>query len=175
MSPRLPRLPRRRGDAQPPVAPPTGEQPIAGPGGLDGIRAWLAELERRLRIRSWIAIGLALAGICVGAAGLIIAQNAENDAATKAELNEVRTKITTVEQSVQQAAAEDIAAFGRRLDTLEQRVASQSERLDRTRSETRVADDDIEDLRGDLADLSDRLSDLETESSSQSAGSGGSN
>lgn len=171
MSPRLPRLPGRRGaEPQPPVPPPTGEQPIAGPGGLDGIRAWLSELERKMRIRSWIAIGLALVGIGLGVAGLLIAQNTRDDAATEEDLNEVRTKITTVEQSAQQAASEDIAAFSRRLDALEQKVAAQGEQIDRNRSEIRVNDDDIEDLRGDLADLADRVSGLESEADTGAAG-----
>lgn len=171
-----PRFGRARRPAPPRQAPepPTGEQAIPGQG-LDGIRAWLAQLERELRTRSRIAAGAVIVALAASGVAIYFALDSPDDAATKSELNEVRTKITTVEQSALRAAADDVAAFGGEINRLEQMIRSQAGTAKRNRSELGVVTDDIDDLRRQISDLSDQLADLESEIAANAGqqGSGG--
>jgi septal ring factor EnvC (AmiA/AmiB activator) len=94
---------------------------------------------------------------------IYLALDAGDDTATKSDLNEVRTKVTSVEQSALRAAADDVAAFGDEIGRLERMIRSHGTAARRSRSELKVAGDDIDDLRKQIADLSDQLADLEAE------------
>lgn len=167
----MPRIGARRQPAAS-SAPPTGEQPAVG--GLDGVRAWLAALDRRIRRLGIAGAVIVLVALATAGIAIYLALEASGDAATKSDLNEVRTKITAVEQSALSAADDDLAALGRQLESLEQRLTDQQRASSRNRSEIKVANDDIEDLRSDLSELSRRVSELETRSgSSDRSGSGG--
>src|SRR5215208_627862 len=94
---------------QPPQSP--AEQPPAAPGApggaspavadasadpherIDGLRSWIAQLERKLNVRT-IAIGvvavLALAGAIYG---IVLARDTDKDAATEAQLEDVREEL----------------------------------------------------------------------------------
>lgn len=173
---RLPRpqLPRRKTNAAPVGAdPPTGEHPITGQG-PDGVRDWLAQLDRKLRLRTLAAGLVAAIALGAGAAGVLLALDARDNSATKEDLNEVRTKITSVEQSALRAAADDIEMFSGRIESLENKLRTQATETKRNRAEIRVASDDIEDLRRELSELSNRVSDVEARPSGDgSSGSGG--
>ena len=181
--PRIPRIGKRapRADSPPseggpataPAADlPTGEHVVTGHG-LDGIRAWLIQQDRQIRLRSIAGALLVGVALAAGAAGIIIATDARDNQATKEDLNSVRTKITSVEQSALQAASEDVAAFGQEIEDLQSRLRAQASQTDRNQSEIRVNGDDIEDLRRDISDLSDRVADVEAQQAEPPPDTGG--
>lgn len=164
--PRLPRPRFRRSRQQPAPTPypepATGEHSLGGEG-LSGIRAWLAQLDRELRVRTLAGIAIALIALLAAGTGIYLAADANDDAATISDINQVRTKITEVEQAALRAASEDVESFRTRIDNLEGLIRSQETASRRTRTELRVAGDEIGDLRGQISDLRNRLSDLEAE------------
>lgn len=180
----MPRLPRRpfsglRRTRPLPTAtgtpePPTGEQPAGH--GLDGVRAWLAQLDRQLRFRTLAAGVIGLVALVASGAGIYLALDAKDEAATVSDINEVRTKITEVEQAALRAASEDVESFRTRVDNLEALIRSQEAAGRRSRSELRVAGDDIDDLRRQISAMRGQIADLEaevaTKADEQPAGNG---
>lgn len=161
--PRLPRL--RRGRALPSAATgpeaPTGEHPAGQ--AANGVRAWLAQLDRQIRMRTRAGAVIALAALVAAGAGIYLALDANDDAATVNDINEVRTKITEVEQAALRAASEDVESFQTRVDNLEALIRKQQEETSRSRTELKVAGDEIDDLRRQVSDLRGQIADLQTE------------
>jgi chromosome segregation ATPase len=166
--PRLPRRPLSRLKRTRPLPtaagrpePATGEHPEGQ--GLDGIRAWLAQLDRHLRLRTLAGAAIGLVALVAAGAGIYLALDAKDEAATVSDINEVRTKITEVEQAALRAACEDVESFRTRVDNLEALIRSQQAAGRRNRSELQVAGDDISDLRRQISALRGQIADLEAE------------
>ena len=163
--------PGARPPAPPPGGTPPAQPPPATPGApgepspaaadastnpherIDGLRSWLAQLERKLNIRT-IAIGviavLALAGAIFAIA---LARDTEEDAATQAELEDVREELASVRDTASEAAQDDVQSISRRVSALEDEIASFTEADQKTEQQISVVQDDIQDLRDQIADL----------------------
>ena len=158
------------------ATPPTGEQPAAGqqPAAgeqpvtgqektgprpdpherIDGLRAWIAQLDRKLGIRTY-AIGaaavLALAGAAVG---IVLAMQAQDDTDNAQEsVQELRTQLGTVGENASQAAQDEVQSLSGRLDKLASRVSTLEQDGKTSGKRIQVVEDDIADLRTKISDL----------------------
>lgn len=142
---------------QPPRTPapaqtPTPATPPADVGErIEGLRAWVAQLDRKLGVRSYAggaALVLALAAAIVA---IVLVLGVKEDSATTAELERLRGEVAGVERSATQAAQDDLAGLTSRVEALESQVASLRSDQDATDKEISVVQDDIVDLRDDIA------------------------
>ncbi len=141
-------------------APATGSQPaVQSPQEqLDGLRAWVAQIDRRLGVRS-IAGGLALVlALAAGIVGVVLAKQAQDDSATKAEVRTLSERVSANTEETTQAVKDEITALNDRLDGLESRVSTLAADQRTSGSEINVVQDDIDELRGQITDLQDQLS-----------------
>jgi hypothetical protein len=87
---------------------------------LDGLRAWIGLVERKLAMRT--RVFLVLVAIAIGAAGaaLVLAIDAQNDAVTKDDLQTVRDELAGTSAP---AEAPDTAALQAEIESLRSEVA----------------------------------------------------
>lgn len=125
----------------------TGEQPVVT------ADERLARLERRLSIRT-LALGAALViALAAGAVGVVLALQAKDDSATKAEVRSLRDQVEAVQQEAAKATEENVATITDRLDALEGRVNTVAANQRTAESEISVLQDDIDELRNQISDL----------------------
>jgi septal ring factor EnvC (AmiA/AmiB activator) len=132
---------------------------------IDGLRAWLAQVDRKLGIRTYALAAAVVLALAAGIVGLVLTLQTQDDVNTlEDELQGLRTQLGAVDKSASQAAEEEAQALTDRMDQLESRVSGLED--DRRTSDRRmqVVEDDIDDLRTQISDLE----------SSQQTGSGGS-
>jgi TolA-binding protein len=154
--------------------PATGSQPVARPETveeqIDGLRAWIAQVDRRLGIRT-LALGLAVVlALAAGIVGVVLAKDAKDNGATKNEVASLRDRVSASTKEASQSTQDTIDEINGRIEALEGRVATIASTQRTSNSELDVAKDDIEELRGDITDLQNQVNSLESSSSS-----GGSN
>ena len=157
--------------SRPAAQPATGSQPTVAPQStqeqLEGLRAWVAQIDRRLGIRS-IAGGLAVVlALAAGIVGVVLAMQAKDDSATKAEVTRLSERVSANTQEATRTVKQELSALSDRLDALEGRVSSVASDQRTSDSELQVAQDDIDELRGQISDLRSQLSGIDT------GGSGG--
>ena len=120
---------------------------------LEGLRAWVAQIDRKLGIRS-LAGGAALVlALAAGIVGVVLALSAKDESATKSEVRSLAGELESVQREAAEAAEEDVASVLDRLDALEGRVNTIAGGQRTTESELEVVQDDIEELRGQVSDL----------------------
>jgi polyhydroxyalkanoate synthesis regulator phasin len=146
--------------------PPTGEQPVAPETGaaapaapqtleqqLDGIRAWIARVDRKLGIRTYALGAAVVLALAAGIVGVVLAIGAKDDSATKDEVSALSDEIQSVSDEAVASTKSDISALGTRLDALEAKLNSLSTSQRTSQSELDVAKSDIEELRNQITDL----------------------
>ncbi len=139
-----------------PVKPQTTEEQI------EGLRAWIAQVERKLGIRS-LAGGLAIVlALAAGIVGVVLAMSAKDESATKAEVDSLAEQVSASTKEVSQAAEDDLSAINDRIEALEGRVATVASSQRTTESEIQVLQDDIDELRTDVSDVETRVGELES-------------
>ena len=133
--------------ATPPPAPTDPNERI------DGLRAWVAQLHRRLATRTYVGAAVAVLALAAAAVALVLTLDLKQDAATNGDIQSLQDQISAVEQtaSQSQAAQEDVQALDRRLAQLEDDVNRISTGQTTTRRELRVVQDDIKELRSQVA------------------------
>ncbi|HLM32071.1 MAG TPA: hypothetical protein VK326_10470 [Solirubrobacterales bacterium] len=159
--------------------PPTGQEPTkpatpapapeAGADLIEGLRAWLAQLDRTVAVRTWIAAIALVLALAAGGAGVYFGLSAKDESATKDDVRALRDQVETVKRETSQAAKESVASVTDRLDALESRVSTIASGQRTSDSELSVVQDDIDDLRSQLADLE------RSASANQSSNLGGGN
>jgi septal ring factor EnvC (AmiA/AmiB activator) len=137
---------------EPPPAPAAAKKPEApAPTDpqqrIDGIRAWLAQVDRRLGVRTYALGAAAVLALAAGIVGVVLAISAKDESATKDQLNSVREELGVVEQQATSAAEEEVSELSERVSTLEERISSLSGDQTRLERELEVVQDDIDDLR----------------------------
>jgi len=150
------------GDDKKPEAPATGEQPTT----LDGLRAWVAQIDRKLGTRFYALGAATVLALAAGIVGIVLVLGVKEDSATKSDLDELREEVSGVEQSASEAAQDEVAALGDRVSQLESQI--QSLRTDQTST-----DQEISVVQDDIADLRDDISALESQPPADSGGDGG--
>ena len=157
---RRPRLPFARRRAKKPSATPASPTPQASATPqaradpqerIDGLRAWIAQVDRKLGVRTYVGAAIAVLALAAAAVGLVLTLSLKQDAATDDDVQSLRDQISAVEQSASQAAQEDVQALDRRLTKLDTEVNRISAGQTTTRRELNVVQDDIKELRSQVS------------------------
>jgi chromosome segregation ATPase len=152
--PQPPKPPTPPSGAPPQPAPPTpAPKPVDAQQRIDGLRSWIAQLERKLEVRTYIGAALAVLALAAGGAGIFLAIQVERDAASDADVENLREELTGVEQTAAQAAQEDVQALGRRITDLEGQISRLRSQQRSQSNELSVTEDDIQDLRDQISEL----------------------
>jgi septal ring factor EnvC (AmiA/AmiB activator) len=120
---------------------------------IDGLRSWLAQVERRLGVRSYIGAALAVLALAASGAALYVALTTKEDAATDADVQNLREELTGVRESATAAAQQDVQMINETLAGLEDRIRKLENEQGSFEDELSVAQDDIQDLRDQISDL----------------------
>jgi hypothetical protein len=114
---------------------------------IDGLRAWVAQVDRKLGVRTYVGAAIAVLALAAAAVGLVLTLSLKQDAATKEDIQSLRDQISGVEQSASQAAENSVQALDQRLTDLEDEVNRISTRQTTSRRELKVVQNDIKELR----------------------------
>lgn len=154
--PQPPKPPTPPSGAPPAPARPTPPpKPVDPQQRIDGLRSWIAQLERKLGVRTYIGAALTVLALAVGVAGIFLALRVERDAATDADVENLREELTGVEQTAAQAAQEDVRSLSQRITDLEGQIS-------RLRSQQRFQSNELSVTEDDIQDLRDQISELDT-------------
>jgi septal ring factor EnvC (AmiA/AmiB activator) len=135
---------------------------------LDSLRAWVAQLDRKLGTRFYALGAATVLALAAGIVAIVLVLGVKDDSATKSDLDQLREEVAGVERSASQAAEDDVAALGDRVSQLESQMQSLRSDQTATDQEISVIQDDIEDLRNDVSALESAPAD----SGGNSGGSG---
>jgi uncharacterized protein HemX len=157
------------GSGTPPAAPsppagtppagkaPTGSQPSVAPQSpeqrIDGLRAWIAQVDRKLGVRSYAGGAAIVLALAAGIVGVVLAISAKDESASKEEVLSLRDQVEAVQQEASQVAEESVASLTEQVEALENRVNQLSSTQDTTDRELSVVQDDIDDLRNEISEL----------------------
>jgi polyhydroxyalkanoate synthesis regulator phasin len=160
------------GEGKPAQAPGGEGKPAEAPGGegkpaevplpqqstdpherIDGLRAWLAQVDRRLGIRTYAIGAAAVLALAAGIVGVVLAVNAKEESATQDEVQALRSDLRAVEQEAAAAAEEQVSELVDRVGTLERQVSRLSREQTMSGRELRAFEEEIDDLRDQIADL----------------------
>ena len=151
-----------------PTEQPKPPPPTPGPDTLDGLRAWVAQLDRKLGTRFYALGAATVLALAAGIVAIVLVLGVKDDSATKDDLAELRDEVAGVEKSASQAAQDDVAALGDRISQLESAVTDLRADQTATDREISVVQDDISDLRNDVS----ALESADTSGSTTDTGSG---
>jgi hypothetical protein len=118
---------------------------------IDGLRAWVADLDRKLGVRTYIGGALVLLSLAAAGVALFLALSVKRDAATKDDLNAMRSQLSSVEQFAATAANKGVRSLNQRLTDLETRVDKLSTGQTTSKRELQVIQDDIKELRSQVS------------------------
>ena len=143
------------GAPDPGLRPPTGEPPVVGAEDEQGIRAWLALLDRKLGTRTYAGAAAVVLALATAIVAVVLAIDARDNSATTDDLNQVENRLGDISSMADegQSAQDDLDSLTSRLADLESQVselASSGGDLDKRIA---VVEDDIDDLRGQISDL----------------------
>ena len=91
------------------------------PMSLDGLRAWIGLVERKLTMRTRVFLVLVAIAIGGAGAGIVLAIDAQDNAVTKSDLQAVRDELAG---TAAPAEAPDTAALEAEIETLRSEVAA---------------------------------------------------
>jgi len=117
---------------------------------LEGVHAWVAQLDRKLQTRFYALAAAAVLALAAGIVAVVLALGVQDDSATKAQLEELRDQVDNATQSASDAAQDDVADLDDRLTEIEARIDSVVSGQNTTNREISVVQDDIADLRDQI-------------------------
>ena len=97
-----------------PVAPPTtgSHAALQSPAEqISGLRAWIAQVDRKLGIRTYALGAAVVLALAAGIVGVVLAVGAKDDSATKDEVRALRDQVSSVSKEASQAAQDDVASL----------------------------------------------------------------
>jgi len=142
-----------------PDKPAADATPAPEPTTLDGLRAWVAQIDRKLGTRFYALGAATVLALAAGIVGIVLTLGVKEDSATDADLEDLREEVSGVERSASQAAEEQVATLGDRVSQLETQVQALRSDQTSTDQEISVIQDDIADLRDDVSALESAPSD----------------
>ena len=114
---------------------------------LEGVHAWVAQLDRKLSTRFYALGAAAVLALAAGIVAVVLALGVQDDSATKGELTELRDQVDNATKSASDAAQDDLAELDARLSEVETQIEQiQGSQSENTR-ELSVVQDDVADLR----------------------------
>jgi uncharacterized protein HemX len=131
---------------------------------LDGLRSWVAQLDRRIGVRTYAGAAALVLALAAAAVALVLVLQLQDESATDTDVQQLRDEIAGVEDTASEAAQEDVRSLSDRLTEIESQVSELASDRDAVDQEISVIQDDIQDLRDQIAEVE----------SSDSAGAGGS-
>jgi septal ring factor EnvC (AmiA/AmiB activator) len=137
----------------------TGAQPTAGAPEpsinerLEGQRSWLAQLDRRVGVRTYAGAAAVVIALAAAAVALVLVLQLDDESAKTADIDQLREEIAGVEDTATEAAQEDVQSMTERITQLESDIAELGSTQDSTDQKISVVEDDIQDLRDQIADL----------------------
>jgi TolA-binding protein len=102
-------------EATPPPPPPP-QDPI------DGLRAWVAQLDRSLGVRTYLLGAISVLGLAAGVVAVVLVLQLKQDAATKDDVDALSTQLSTVQDAAAQAAEDKVKSLDDRISALETKV-----------------------------------------------------
>ena len=120
---------------------------------IDGLRSWLADVERKLGIRTYALGAAVVLALAAGAVALVFALQLREDSATTEELDALRNQLGVVEEEASAAAEEQVSELVDRVGSLEQQLSRINEDQTMSQRELGVVEDEISELRDQVLDL----------------------
>lgn len=117
---------------------------------LEGVHAWVAQLDRKLQTRFYALAAAAVLALAAGIVAVVLALGVQDDSATKAQLQELRDQVDNATKSASDAAQDDVADLDDRLAEIESKIESLSNGQSTSNREISVVQDDIADLRDQI-------------------------
>ena len=114
---------------------------------LEGVRAWVAQLDRKLQTRFYALAAATVLALAAGIVAVVLALGVQDDSATKAQLEDLRDQVDNATRSATDAAQDDLSDFDERLSAIESELESLRSDQGATSREISVVQDDIADLR----------------------------
>ena len=134
---------------QPPIAPGvTGEQTPAER--LEGLRSWVAQLDRRIGVRTYAGAAALVLALAAAAVALVLVLQLRDDSATTGDVEGLREEIVAVEDTAAKAAREDVQTIEQRVTEVEAQISEITSNQDSAEQQITVLQDDIEDLRSQI-------------------------
>jgi septal ring factor EnvC (AmiA/AmiB activator) len=114
---------------------------------LEGVHAWVAQLDRKLQTRFYALAAAAVLALAAGIVAVVLALGVQDDSATKAELQELRDQVDNATRTASDAAQDEVAELDERVAEIESQLESLRADQGATTREISVLQDDIADLR----------------------------
>ena len=114
---------------------------------LEGVHAWVAQLDRKLSTRFYALGAAAVLALAAGIVAVVLALGVQDDSATKAQLTELRDQVDNATKSASDAAQDDLAELDARLAEVETQIEQIEGAQSASTRELSVVQDDIADLR----------------------------
>jgi septal ring factor EnvC (AmiA/AmiB activator) len=117
---------------------------------LEGVRAWVAQLDRKLQTRFYALGAATVLALAAGIVAVVLALGVQDDSATKGQLAELRDQVDNATRSASDAAQDDLADLEDRLSEIETQLEALRSDHSATNREVSVVQDDIADLRDQI-------------------------
>lgn len=137
---------------------------------IDGLRAWLSQLDHTVTVRTWILGLLLLLTLAVAVAALVIGLQVRDQQIDQGEIAQLSDRIEAVETQVaqMQAAASDaietdFATLVEDVEKLQNQVRNLRDASDATDEELTRLDNEIQDLNDTIGELETRIDELQSE------------
>ena len=114
---------------------------------LEGVHAWVAQLDRKLSTRFYALGAAAVLALAAGIVAVVLALGVQDDSATKAQLTELRDQVDNATKSASDAAQDDVAELDARLAEVESQIEQIQGAQSASSRELSVVQDDVADLR----------------------------
>ncbi|MFM8791816.1 MAG: plastocyanin/azurin family copper-binding protein [bacterium] len=89
---------------------------------MEGVQGWMAEIEKRQRLMTYIGGGLAAAAIILGIAALTLALINNSNGATQEDVDEINARLDVIQTEVKSATEEQLQSVSDSLTDLQSRV-----------------------------------------------------
>jgi uncharacterized protein YlxW (UPF0749 family) len=109
---------------------------------IEGLRAWVAQLDRSLGIGTYLLGAAAVLGLAASAVALVLVLQLKDDSSTKEDISNLQTQISKVQEQVTQQAE-------RRVGSLQQRVTALERRLDQVTAGQQAIRRELEALKAE--------------------------
>jgi septal ring factor EnvC (AmiA/AmiB activator) len=118
---------------------------------MAGLRAWLAQTDRKLGVRTYIGAALVVLALAAAGVAIVLTLSLKRDTPTNDEVDSLRDQLSIVEQSASQAAQTGVQSLNQRLTSLETRIDKLTADQTTTKRELQVVQDDIKELRSEVS------------------------